>query len=314
MADGAGIGSGLHLIAGEWVAGAGTFRSSPWTGRGPRLRGRHARPRGPRRARGRGRLPGLRRDLARGARAPSSSAIADEIEARGAAITEVGTSRSGLPAARLEGERGRTTGQLRLFARHIRDGAYLDRRHDAALPDRAPLPRPDLRLMQRPDRPGRGVRRLELPARLLGRRRRHRLGARRRLPGGGQGPLGPSRHRRGRGRGDPRRRSRHCGMPEGVFSPDPGRPARRRRGARAAPADQGGGLHRLARRGPRAVRPLRRAARADPVLRRAGLGQPDVRAARGARARGATQIGQGLGRLADAWARASSAPTPASPC
>ncbi|WP_278360198.1 aldehyde dehydrogenase family protein, partial [Thalassospira xiamenensis] len=41
-------------------------------------------------------------------------------------------------------------GQLRLFASHILAGDYLDRRHDEALPDRAPLPRPDLRLMQRP--------------------------------------------------------------------------------------------------------------------------------------------------------------------
>ncbi|WP_286789661.1 aldehyde dehydrogenase (NADP(+)), partial [Thioclava sp. UBA3469] len=39
---------------------------------------------------------------------------------------------------------------LRLFASHIRNGDYLDRRHDEALPDRQPLPRPDLRMMQRP--------------------------------------------------------------------------------------------------------------------------------------------------------------------
>ncbi|MGB4908717.1 MAG: aldehyde dehydrogenase family protein, partial [Tabrizicola sp.] len=37
--------------------------------------------------------------------------IADEIEARGAEITEIGTQETGLPAARLEGERGRTTMQ-----------------------------------------------------------------------------------------------------------------------------------------------------------------------------------------------------------
>ncbi|MEM5542744.1 aldehyde dehydrogenase (NADP(+)) [Sulfitobacter sp. AS92] len=76
--------------------------------------------------------------------------IADEIDARGEQITEIGTAETGLPEARLQGERGRTTGQLRLFATHIRDGAYLDRRHDTALPDRQPLPRPDLRMMQRP--------------------------------------------------------------------------------------------------------------------------------------------------------------------
>ena len=56
----------------------------------------------------------------------------------------------GLPEARLQGERGRTTGQIRLFASHILAGDYLDRRHDRALPDRAPLPRPDLRVIQRP--------------------------------------------------------------------------------------------------------------------------------------------------------------------
>ncbi|TNC58908.1 aldehyde dehydrogenase (NADP(+)), partial [Rubellimicrobium roseum] len=76
--------------------------------------------------------------------------IAEEIEARGAAITEVGHLETGLPRARMDGERGRTTGQLRLFASHIRQGAHLDVRHDAALPERKPLPRPDLRLIQRP--------------------------------------------------------------------------------------------------------------------------------------------------------------------
>lgn len=86
----------------------------------------------------------------RAARAELLEAIADAIEARGAAITEIGTQETGLPAARLEGERGRTTGQLRLFAQHIRAGDYLDRRHDAALPDRQPAPRPELRMVQRP--------------------------------------------------------------------------------------------------------------------------------------------------------------------
>ncbi|MBR9766295.1 MAG: aldehyde dehydrogenase (NADP(+)) [Rhodobacteraceae bacterium] len=76
--------------------------------------------------------------------------IASEIEARGAQVTQIGTAETGLPAARLEGERGRTTGQLRLFASHIRAGAYLDLRHDDAQPGRAPAPRPDLRMMQRP--------------------------------------------------------------------------------------------------------------------------------------------------------------------
>ncbi|MGL4321384.1 MAG: aldehyde dehydrogenase (NADP(+)), partial [Paracoccaceae bacterium] len=86
----------------------------------------------------------------RATRAAFLNRIADEIDARGAAITEIGTQETGLPAARLEGERGRTTGQLRLFAAHILKDGWLDRRHDAAMPDRAPLPRPDIKLIQRP--------------------------------------------------------------------------------------------------------------------------------------------------------------------
>ncbi len=76
--------------------------------------------------------------------------IAKQIELRGPDLTEMGMKETGLPEARLEGERGRTVAQMRLFADHIEAGDYLDRRHDVALPDRAPLPRPDLRLMQRP--------------------------------------------------------------------------------------------------------------------------------------------------------------------
>jgi NADP-dependent aldehyde dehydrogenase len=87
---------------------------------------------------------------AREERAVFLEAIADEIEARAETITEIGTQETGLPIPRLVGERGRTVMQLRLFATHIRLGDYLDRRRDAALPDRQPLPRPDLRLMQRP--------------------------------------------------------------------------------------------------------------------------------------------------------------------
>src|SRR3978361_40497 len=57
---------------------------------------------------------------------------------------------TGLPRGRLEGERGRTVGQLRLFATVVRDGNYLDLRVDPALPERKPLPRVDLRLRNIP--------------------------------------------------------------------------------------------------------------------------------------------------------------------
>lgn len=83
-------------------------------------------------------------------RAAFLEAIAEEIEARAEAITEIGIQETGLPEARLNGERGRTVGQLRLFASYIAKGDYLDRRHDEALPDRQPAPRPDLKMVQRP--------------------------------------------------------------------------------------------------------------------------------------------------------------------
>lgn len=83
-------------------------------------------------------------------RAAFLNEIAREIDKRGDEITKIGSQETGLPEQRLIGERGRTTGQLRLFADHIIAGNYLDRRHDVALPDRTPLPRPDLKLIQRP--------------------------------------------------------------------------------------------------------------------------------------------------------------------
>jgi len=83
-------------------------------------------------------------------RAAFLNVIADEIESRGEDITKVGCAETGLPEGRLIGERGRTCGQLRLFAEHLLQGEYLDKRHDAALPERQPLPRSDLKLIQRP--------------------------------------------------------------------------------------------------------------------------------------------------------------------
>ena len=85
------------------------------------------------------------RGLARERRARLLDAIADQIEAIGDALITTAMSETGLARGRLEGERGRTTGQLRLFAGVVRDGAYLERREDAALPDRVP-PRPSLRM------------------------------------------------------------------------------------------------------------------------------------------------------------------------
>lgn len=140
---------GKHLIAGAWTAAEETFPSSP--------------AHGPSHEFAIGRVADVDAAVqeaeqafweygytSRDARAEFLNAIADEIEARAEAITDIGSQETGLPKVRLDGERGRTTVQLRLFASHILKGDYLDRRHDAALPARQPLPRPDLKVVQRP--------------------------------------------------------------------------------------------------------------------------------------------------------------------
>ncbi len=140
---------GKHLIAGEWIGGGQTFRSEPATGEAhdfsvgtPDLVNRAAKAAEAAFA--------TYAATSRKDRAAFLNSIADEIDARGADITEIGAQETGLPAARLEGERGRTVGQLRLFADHILKGDYLDRRHDAAQPDRKPAPRPGIVMLQRP--------------------------------------------------------------------------------------------------------------------------------------------------------------------
>ena len=141
--------SGKHLIAGEWIGSDETFASDPAHGPSHDF------------------VKGTPEHVDAAVRAAEDAfasfgwstreqravllhKIADEIDARGDAITEIGCQETGLPKARLEGERGRTVGQLRLFADHIVKGDYLDVRHDDAMPDRAPLPRPELRMIQRP--------------------------------------------------------------------------------------------------------------------------------------------------------------------
>jgi len=140
---------GTHLIAGHWVGSDDNFSNGPVSGEVDKF------------AVGTPELVAQACTAAeeafwsfgystRADRAKFLCHIADEIDMRGDAITEIGIRETGLPEARLIGERGRTTGQLRLFANHILAGDYLDLRHDKALPDRTPLPRPEIRMMQRP--------------------------------------------------------------------------------------------------------------------------------------------------------------------
>ncbi|PKV75219.1 aldehyde dehydrogenase (NADP(+)) [Pontibacter ramchanderi] len=73
--------------------------------------------------------------------------IAEEIENLGDALLQTAHQESNLPLARLIGERGRTVNQLRLFASLVEEGSWPEATIDTALPDRTPIPRPDLRRM-----------------------------------------------------------------------------------------------------------------------------------------------------------------------
>ncbi|MCC5954681.1 MAG: aldehyde dehydrogenase (NADP(+)) [Natronohydrobacter sp.] len=140
---------GAHLIAGERVLNDAKFTSAP--AHGPAHHFSEGTPEHIARAAEAAEAAFWSYGYStRDTRAALLDAIAAEIDLRGDAITAIGTQESGLPEARLIGERGRTVGQLRLIAEHIRKGSYLDQRHDPALPDRQPLPRPELHMVQRP--------------------------------------------------------------------------------------------------------------------------------------------------------------------
>ena len=85
------------------------------------------------------------RALSAGRRAEFLDAIADELDALGDEFVAVVCRETALPAGRIQGERGRTSGQMRLFAQVLRRGDFYGARIDRALPQRTPLPRPDLR-------------------------------------------------------------------------------------------------------------------------------------------------------------------------
>lgn len=76
--------------------------------------------------------------------------IADNIEALGDTLIQRATLETSLPNARFVGERGRTCGQLRMFADLLDEGSWVDARIDHAIPDREPVPKPDVRSMLRP--------------------------------------------------------------------------------------------------------------------------------------------------------------------
>ena len=163
---------------------------------------------------------------------------AARLRAAGDEIVAVAEAETGLPEARLRGELERTAGQLEAFAAVVDAGDYVEAIIDTRRPRRQADPAPRRAAHARADRPGRRVRRQQLPARLLDRRRRHRQRAGRRLPGDRQGPpVAPGHERGGRARagrrGGRRRPARR--RPSRCCSPAASRSARRSSTSRRSP-------------------------------------------------------------------------------
>ena len=76
--------------------------------------------------------------------------IADGLDAIQQQLAERAHLETALPMPRLLGEVTRTSGQLRIFASLVEEGSWVGARSDSAMPDRKPLPRPNLRSMLRP--------------------------------------------------------------------------------------------------------------------------------------------------------------------
>jgi NADP-dependent aldehyde dehydrogenase len=76
--------------------------------------------------------------------------LADGLEAHKQELAERAHLETALPMPRLLGEVARTANQLRMFASVVEEGSWVQARIDPALPDRQPLPRPDIRSMLRP--------------------------------------------------------------------------------------------------------------------------------------------------------------------
>jgi alpha-ketoglutaric semialdehyde dehydrogenase len=76
--------------------------------------------------------------------------MAANIEAITDDLIERAGQETALPKARLQGEIGRTCGQLNLFAQVVEEGSWVGARIDRADPNRKPAPKPDIRSMLRP--------------------------------------------------------------------------------------------------------------------------------------------------------------------
>ena len=236
------------------------------------------------------------------ARARFLETIADRILALGDELLERGHAETGLPIARLTGERGRTMGQLRLFADELRKGGWLGLRVDPALPDRKPLPRSDLRQRKVPLGPVVvfGASNFPLAFSVAGGDTAAALAA--------GCPVIVKGHSAHPGTSDLVAQAvtaavKACDLPAGVFSLLNGNSRALGAALVAHPRVKAVGFTGLARRRPRVAEDRERAARADSCLRGDEQHQSRVPAPRCA-GRTSREARPGLRRLADAGRRA----------
>ena len=212
-------------------------------------------------------------------RAAFLESIAANIEALGSVLADRVSAETGLPSPRVAGETARTVGQLRLFAAVVRDGGWRGVRRDTPLPDRTPLPRPDLRQRAVPVGPVAvfGASNFPLAFSVAGGDTASALAA--------GCPVIVKAHPAHPGTSELVGRAvqqavAEHGLPDGTFSVLQGTTLRAGHRAGRRAADPGRRLHRIAAGRPRAGRRSPAAARADPGLRRDVLGQPGLPAAR----------------------------------
>ena len=145
--------SGRQLIAGQWVsAGTESFRAfNPVTGAALETAFATATAGEVDAAlRAAERVFPIAAELSVEKRIELLEAIAAQILALGDELLQLAHAETGLPLARLTGERARTCGQLKHFAEVLREGSWVNAVIDTAEPARQPLPKPDLRRMARP--------------------------------------------------------------------------------------------------------------------------------------------------------------------
>ncbi len=71
--------------------------------------------------------------------------LAEILESNRSEIVPLAVKESNLPEGRINGELGRTTGQIRLFANMVKEGSWVEATLDPADPNRQPLPKADIR-------------------------------------------------------------------------------------------------------------------------------------------------------------------------